>query len=239
MDQLNDSLKQTLGLFGVDWDLSDSKAAQLVYVKYKAGKIGKFEVGYHWLGMDVAVGYVPVAGQAITLAKQGKLGPASQQAIKYQFEKVLSDALTQAKNHADNEENLDKPVKESKMDKKATTEVPQVPENTVINLCDANALHQKVHGTSAGSVYYVMALLDGAAIAVRSKNNTLSIRIEGTKLKMYEEALEDLGFVCKPKYASVHFDVAGGGLVSKTMGAVIGRLGFKNVIKVSDIAETV
>lgn len=100
----------------------------------------------------------------------------------------------------------------------------------VIALKDATALQQPVHGTSNGSVYYVSAVLDGLLCATRLKNGTLSIRVEGPKLKAYISKLEGLGFGVKGEYASAHLSVETDELARRTFGAVLFSIGAEYII---------
>lgn len=93
---------------------------------------------------------------------------------------------------------------------------------------------QPVFGTSSGSIYYVIAMFTGANLAARIKGQRLSLRMEGAKLNMYAPQLNDLGFSVKDTYGSVHFDTNQLGLILKTVGAVIGRLGFTNLVDAID-----
>ena len=94
-----------------------------------------------------------------------------------------------------------------------------------------------VHGTSSGSVYYVMTTLTGAAIAVRLSGHKLSIRVEPTVpggLGQYSAALLSLGFDDKGGHYSTHLSVNSKDLLQKTVGAILFRIGLENVKKTMD-----
>jgi hypothetical protein len=80
---------------------------------------------------------------------------------------------------------------------------------TPVALCDATSLYQPVKGTSATSIYYVIAMYaDGLRLAFRKNNSDYSFRAEyapssQSKHKGFGD-LETLGFSVKPGYASIH-----------------------------------
>lgn len=85
------------------------------------------------------------------------------------------------------------------------------PVNAVIDLKDAEALGQKVHGTSAGSVYHTIALSHkGVKVAARLyKGGSISIRAEWQGHPTDElQKLEASGVMMKKTYGSIHFDAA-------------------------------
>lgn len=102
-----------------------------------------------------------------------------------------------------------------------------------VPLSAAISLYQPVTATSVGSKYYVIALWNGLKLAARLKSTKASFRAEG-KLAKFQDALNDLGFSIKGDYASVHFDVTDIGLVQKTVGAIVGRIGISSVEQVGD-----
>lgn len=111
---------------------------------------------------------------------------------------------------------------------------------SLMPLASSKTLYQPVYGTSGGSVYITVALLKGATMAARVTATKCSLRVEGPDVKAYQTALADLGFGYKDKdgYASVHYDISDDGLLLKTFGAVLGRLGLNRVKAYADIMLT-
>ena len=221
---------------------------------------------FHIKAAGKVFGSVTVKGQAITLAKNGTLGPASKESLKYQFEQGLKLALQAAPSttFVDPMPKVDVSVPE--VYKQAQTlydssdilsEIKTGPSLSEVkkqfgehsaevgmhlppcSLLDAAKLYQPVHGTSSGSVYVVVALLEGLNLAARFMSGKLSLRAEGPALKGYIGALSDVGFSHKVKdhYASVHFDIQDDGLLLKTFGAVLGRLGFDKLTAQADLLK--
>jgi len=80
-----------------------------------------------------------------------------------------------------------------------------VPE--VIDLKAAQALGQKVHGTSTGSVYYTIAVGADVKVAARVQGTSISLRAEWTGNPQDElKKLAEMGMQMKSGYASWHFD---------------------------------
>lgn len=230
-----------LPLLGVSPSMCE--VAKSIGIAVEQTSVGNFVVTYG--GQEM--GTVPIKGQALSLAKSGQLGPASKQAFQFQLEQAIKKAMDL---HSSG-------VQPSKVDSPIPQEEDQVVKSVmkksilgakstsssggggVVPLHDATELYQQVHGTSSGSVYQVVILLDGAAVAARVKGKTLSLRVEGPKLTTYKDSLTDLGFSIKDanKYSSVHFDIGEIGLGLKTIGAVAGRLGFDNVKAVGDLTK--
>jgi hypothetical protein len=82
------------------------------------------------------------------------------------------------------------------------------PVDAVIDLKEAKALGQKVHGTSTGSVYHTVAFTDHVKVAARLyKTGSISIRAEWTDNPVNDlKLLADAGLQMKPTYGSIHFD---------------------------------
>lgn len=191
-------------------------------------------------------GTVPVKGQAISLAKSGNLGPASKQAIQFQFEQAIQKAASACvpvkKAISDDYQFVTNEMDEDDMPSLVAPKIPvskpvAFSSNTPSQLEKASELYEPCLGTSHGSVYYVIAMLTGMNLACRMKSDNLSLRAEGSMLKDYKAALTDLGFTFKDHYASVHFAVNNIALAQKTIGAVVGRVGFMNVVQVGDIGK--
>lgn len=202
-------------------------------------------------------GVVPVKGQAISLAKAGQLGSASKAAWKYQFEQALQAATTAAASglvgapmfdaKADvpipgKVQNLHEELEgESGLTTKSleqgTNELPflkKTPGGKVVVLSAATECLQPVYGSSPGSLYYVIAMFTGMNMALRLKGSRFSMRVEGNNLKIYKKSLEGIGFTVKPEYGSVHFETNDMSLIRKTVGAVVGMVGFGALQKIED-----
>ena len=83
------------------------------------------------------------------------------------------------------------------------TDVDNMP---IVKLRDAVALYQRVHGTSGGSIYRVVALNDKLKVAARIKSNAVSIRIEGVLDSESVKSFATLGIVKhSDEYMSGHF----------------------------------
>lgn len=85
------------------------------------------------------------------------------------------------------------------------------PVNQVIDLKAAQALGQKVHGTSSGSVYHTIAISEHVKVAARIyKSGSISIRAEWDgqpdAVKAELKKLEESGLQMKAGYGSIHFD---------------------------------
>lgn len=259
-----------LPLFGVAPGLIEMAKDHGVSINQQSP--GNFAVTY---GNQV-FGIIPIKGQAITLAKAGTLGPASKQAIRYQFEQAISKAIdatqktTVLKNpqEDDAESSVDlgkllkKKLKESEpvsiLNEEATADSVGVsdvsPSNSIesvskklttgaaagmmqktpVPLFKATNCGQPVKGTSHSSVYYVVARFQGLNLAIRAKGGRLSCRAEGKKLNAYLGSLGELGFSDHDAYASVHFEISEQSLMMKTVGAIVSRIGFNELVEVID-----
>lgn len=100
-----------------------------------------------------------------------------------------------------------------------------------VKLRDATMMYQPVHGTSAGSRYFLVGGNKDVKVAARLNSNMLSIRIEGQAFTKYATNLEKAGFSkVKPAagYASLHMDVGTDSVMAaKTLGAVLLGLGIQ------------
>lgn len=241
-----------LPLFGVDQNIINKAKAAGVEVSQSSPGTFTIKIG------DQFFGSVLVKGSAISLAKTGGLGPASKQALKYNFEAAMNKAITKGVGLKNFEPGTGNPVKnfhenqaletifeeeESLLAKPEPLKAEHPPSGSdpdkimkqlPVKLYTAKHCYQPVLGTSNGSIYYVVAMYIGLAVALRVKNSKVSFRAEGAKLKNYQSALADLGFSVKDDYASVHFDISDKALILKTVGAVVGRLGLTGVQSVAD-----
>lgn len=205
---------------------------------------------------------IPLKGQAISLAKQGTLGPASKAAICQNLEGVLIFAagLSMSPSPIDtsamspgqkaavtkvlNVMNKNGPIALGPPPKAGKSSWPGLPSASasvpvaaqITDLSSATGLLMPVKGSSSNSVYYVVALLKGAAVAIRRTSHKLSIRLEGASLSKYKDVLSMMGFSDKGSHLSVHYDVPSdqSHLLSKTVGAVVGAVGFDHVNGVAD-----
>ncbi|NIT54879.1 MAG: hypothetical protein GWN00_01125 [Aliifodinibius sp.] len=96
--------------------------------------------------------------------------------------------------------------------------------HAAISLNDATDLLQPVMGTSAGSVYHVIALGEGIKVAARYVSKKASIRVAGDWVGAHMEYLKSLGLKVKeanPPYASIHVQAQDQLICRKFFGAVI------------------
>jgi len=106
-------------------------------------------------------------------------------------------------------------------------------------LKEATALLQPVTGTSAGSIYRVIAIAKGGVkLAARLQATTLSVRAEGDFTEMTQAALKECGFATSNGYMSAHYDVAAVP-VSRVLGAILfdDRLGLSEVVGAADFTK--
>jgi hypothetical protein len=98
-----------------------------------------------------------------------------------------------------------------------------------VALKDAKLLYQPVHGTSSGSVYFVVALKSDLKIAARIKNvSQVSIRAEGN-IEKYGAKLEAMGMTknVSQGYYSMHLKPDSAEVATRCVGAVLMGLGVK------------
>jgi hypothetical protein len=114
------------------------------------------------------------------------------------------------------------------------------PKPGVIALKDAEALGQKVKGTSGGSVYRTFAVNDRIKLAFRMDHSALSLRAEWKSPTIEEmAALQAVGFSVKGTYASLHMDLQNVP-VAKVIGAFMFGMDVKfdrQVVSASDVKE--
>lgn len=218
-------------LLGVQHDLIVKAEAYGVLVGPQGP--GKFTVT-----LDGKVyGTINVPGSAISLAKNGTLGPASKAALSAQFNSALSKALDNLKPEATT-------IKSKALDLSKAFPLPNLKPPVVgpqgqapVKLANATHVLQPVTGTSPGSVYYTYLLLDGANVAVRVKGSkSISIRVEGPKIKKYSTAWDALDLDDNDSYYSGHFNVEDKGLMLKALGALAGVIGFTQIKASADPA---
>lgn len=203
----------------------------------------------------VTYGSVTVKGTAISLAKQNTLGPASKEALKFQFEQALAKAIA-----AHTVDGLPSPAQPKKVvpasafaqfikpPKELVAPTPldlqvakpkasfkQAQGGVAVPLASATSVYAPVKGTTGGSVYYVFAMFKGLNVAARVSGSNLSVRAEGANLKSYMPALQDFGMDDKGGYSSGHYDAKTTDLLVKSLGAIVGRVGFENVVSVADL----
>lgn len=224
-----------LALFGVDSFMVSTAKNLGVEIQHSSGTF-KIVKG------DTVYGTVTLKGSSITLAKDGNLGPASKQAIKFNFESALSKALKSIAGTSAPVNKEAEPINLSGSGKLKVAPLKSSPvplSTSPCHLAEAGAIYQPVFGTSNGSVYYVVARFNGLNIAARIKPSTLSLRAEGPDLGSYKAELTSVGFSVKDDYASVHFDInaADKALMRKTFGAVVGVLGVADLIEAAEILK--
>jgi len=244
-----------LPLFGVNPSLIQT--AQTAGVTVDQSSPGTFVIK---LG-ELVYGSVPVKGSAISLAKSKTLGPASKEALQFQFESALKKAIAGAdtamwdglsvnKNGSPPPHPAHATPKPGKVQMTTPSpnltgiypSVPKAPTGKFSKqdpcpLYKATKVYTPVTGTTGGSVYFVLAVFDGLNVAARVQGSKLSLRAEGPNLNEFQEALEDFGMDAKGGYSSGHYDVSNTGLMIKSLGALVGRIGFDRVKEVADISK--
>jgi hypothetical protein len=90
-------------------------------------------------------------------------------------------------------------------------------------LIDAHGLYAPVHGTGAGSRYFLVGAFDGFNVAARYKGNKLSIRVEGAVPTAVSSALGSMSFSSTGKHWSQHM-MASDVECSRYLGAVFGAV---------------
>lgn len=193
--------------------------------------------------VDLVLGAVPIKGAAMTLAKQGNLGPASKSAIRMQIEHALAKASsTMPKAESIESIAVEEPVKQKTLLKPAV-KPPNKPAKEqqgvgdVVALKDAQYIGQKVHGTSSGSIYRVVAMLPGVSLAARMKGSKLSVRAEGPNLGDYSAGLKKCGFADGGEYYSCHYSVGEKDLAVKTVGAIVAMLSPSCSVTMANVSE--
>lgn len=251
-----DTSYNLLPLFGVDATLiSEAKAAG---VTLGQGSPGKFLIK-----VDTAVfGSVEVKGIAISLAKNKTLGPASKDAIKFQFEAGMKKAIQYAAYNGITQAPVPvtpkfNPLAQFGKEAKSKAAAPggglaypalastwlyvptpssKMSKVNPVALGIATSCYQPVNGTNSDSVYFCLARLQGVNIGARVLGSKLSIRAEGPELASYAPAFDELGMDNNNGYYSAHFSVANQGLLKKTFGALLGSLGVGKVLEVADFS---
>jgi large subunit ribosomal protein L7/L12 len=110
------------------------------------------------------------------------------------------------------------------------------PTAAVVALRNAQAVGQKVKGTSSGSVYVTIAYNPRVKLAARVQGETVSIRAEWQNA--LEEELDKLkqnGLSMKPDYASMHLE-AHGVPVARVIGGFLMGLGLKFDEQIVDLS---
>lgn len=248
---------QIAGYFDVDPDLIDK--CKSAGVALDQATPGVFSVKYN----GKMVKTITIKGQAISLAKQGTIGPASKEGVKIQFQTALQQALSLAGSASPSVSNEPKTIGQVLKEKLAQTqpdstkptgatalatptktgEGPQIFFGAVVHgsvpvpLLNATMPYQPVKGSS--STYKCFAVLDGAAIGVNRKGNTLSVRAEGANLGKYAPILNDLDLDNNGHYYSAHFQCPNQDLMKKTLACVVGQLGLGNIKLMADIEKFV
>lgn len=192
---------------------------------------------------DMVLGAVPIKGAAMTLAKQGNLGPASKSAIRMQIEHALAKASKTIPESAYIETIVgEEPAKPKPLLKPAVKPSNKPAKEQqgigdVVSLKDAQYVGQQVHGTSSGSIYRVVAMLPGVSIAARLKGSKLSVRAEGPNLGAYSAGLKKCGFADGGEYYSCHYSVGEKDLAVKTVGAIVAMLTPSCSVAMANVSE--
>lgn len=115
------------------------------------------------------------------------------------------------------------------------------PVDAVIFLRDAKALHQKVKGSSAESVYVAVAINDNTKVAARISGQKLSVRVEGVLSPFTVDSFTKLGFDKKVAggltYLSNHFTCNESATPDKVLGAVLIGCGIKFHTQLPDVSK--
>lgn len=228
-------------LFGVNPGVID--AAKALGLSINSSSMGVLKVQD---AKSTVYGTVQVKGAALTLAKNGNMGPASKQVIQHQLETALANGITALGGNAA----APAPVDTSNMtpgQKAAVTKalksvtLADIPEKLKVKLhsstgakplTDANILYEEVAGST--SVYRVLAIYPGLNLAMRRTSHKVSLRAEGPNLNQHKGSLTQLGFDDHDSYMSVHFDIGNDVLTRKTVGALYGLLGLSNAIALGE-----
>lgn len=220
--QFTSALKSALQSIGIDHGADSGSNAGAVTGKMSPSALATANVPKS----KVAPGMKTVLGKGTVSMDGVELGKVTDLSIS------LDPEEGEAKPYAGNGNSYAKPQLEWGPDP-----VTEMTSGTLTTLGKAFKLYQPVYGTSGGSVYITVALLEGAQMAGRIAAGKLSLRMEGPGVDKYTSPLADLGFGFKAKdgYASVHYDIQDEGLMLKTFGAVLGRLGINKVKECADI----
>ena len=204
-------------------------------------------------------GIVPLKGTAITLLKEGKMGPASKESIKYQVEKCLNAAYQDSatsivKEYGDAVQDLGvypddfdtpsppkpKPVPKNLGELLKNNLLPPVSKfDPFIGKAKVPQSPQVVLKLATQLYQPVFGTSSGSVyyLVAMFQDLNLAIRRTSSSLSLrvegavskYSKRLESVGFSVKSEYASVHLDVKDDALLLKTFGAVVGAIGFENL----------
>lgn len=240
----SEAVKKTLKALGIPQSLLNQAEELGIVVDQVA--LGNYTVS----GGGKVYATIKVSTKAITLAQQGGLGPSSLSAIVSMFEDGLQKAIQGQKAMGVESVSMTEAPESHKPNFKKLfspdpASVPYSPPATTPNgslkgdLCAAGVLYLPVKASSAGSVYYTFAIRDDLKLACRYKDDTLSIRAEGSGLHNVEEPLKSLGMTISKGpvsgYASVHLHTPSIVQAQKALGACLAILG---IHKFTDIADT-
>jgi len=113
---------------------------------------------------------------------------------------------------------------------------PHVPSKSPVQLKDATEMYQAVKGTSAGSVYYVIAMNDTLRVATRILSHRVSIRVEGKLTAEVSNALSKVEISTHDGgYASGHFELTNGVDAGRVIGAVLLGSGLQFTTPLPDV----
>jgi hypothetical protein len=127
-----------------------------------------------------------------------------------------------------------------KVEKGAPAKPKPEPVNSIINLKDAEALHQRVRGTSANSVYVVVAINDRLRVAAKIKGNGLAVRVESPQEFSSSDisAFAGVGVVNHGHYMSGHFSCTNA-TPARVLGAILLGTGLKFDTPLPDIQAVI
>lgn len=188
-----------------------------------------------------------VSTKAMELLLLGNLGPASKEQIRLSFENFAVKAVSTLygdEGYSKNNNYADSPFSPDLMLEVPSTKAKSPPKKTVPfgsnGLANATKLYEPVSGSSINSTYYVVALGDGINIAVRYQSDRLSVRVEGAKIETYADSLVACGLSYKKGvYASAHYQALDHIIAVKTIGAILGMVGFEPFKEVGSLYEAV
>lgn len=193
--------------------------------------------GIHLANLDT-----PPEGWNAPLAHQGTLGklPQLKTPLTYAEAQKMSGVLTDLPTGTGKSIVASEIAKSLQKTGWPTFDLSKIKTADLVKLRDATMMYQPVHGSSAGSRYFMIAGNQTLRVAARLKGGTLSIRIEGSNITDFKKQIEAVGFSKMSKseqYASVHLDVGGDKiLANKTLGAFLVGLGVSLDTPIPDLS---
>jgi hypothetical protein len=97
-------------------------------------------------------------------------------------------------------------------------------EASIVKLAQATALYQRVHGTGAGTIYFMIAATADGSLKLAARylasGNKLTLRAEGSMIK-HGARLQAAGIDVKKDYASVHLHAENNQMLARALGAFL------------------